>query len=78
MVGYRLIRIWNPAPVCISVSGAKESIPRNSWAPYKGYKYRLCVQLYVFAETPQLPPSPRIWAHIRGRYWSAKIDDISF
>jgi hypothetical protein len=27
----------------------------------------------------QLPPSPlpRIWAHIRGRYWSAKIDDIS-
>jgi hypothetical protein len=21
-------------------------------------------------------PSPRIWAHIRGRYWSAKIDDI--
>ncbi len=28
------------------------------------------------AETPQ-PPSPRNWAHIRGRYWSAKIDDIS-
>jgi hypothetical protein len=23
------------------------------------------------------PPPPRIWAHIRGRYWSAKIDDIS-
>jgi hypothetical protein len=22
------------------------------------------------------PPTP-IWAHIRGRYWSAKIDDIS-
>jgi hypothetical protein len=22
-------------------------------------------------------PSPHIWAHIRGRYWSAKIDDIS-
>ncbi len=22
-------------------------------------------------------PSPRIWAHIRGRYWSVKIDDIS-
>ncbi len=36
-----------------------------------------CVQLYSLAETPQLPPSPRIWAHIRGRYWSAKIDDIS-
>jgi hypothetical protein len=27
--------------------------------------------------TPRLPPSLRIWAHIRGRYWSAKIDDIS-
>ncbi len=26
---------------------------------------------------PPPPPSPRIWAHIRGRYWSAKIDDIS-
>ncbi len=35
------------------------------------------VQLYSLAETPQLPPSPLIWAHIRGRYWSAKIDDIS-
>jgi hypothetical protein len=36
-----------------------------------------CAQLYSLAETPQLPPSPRIWAHKRGRYWSAKIDDIS-
>ncbi len=25
---------------------------------------------------PRTPP-PSIWAHIRGRYWSAKIDDIS-
>ncbi len=23
------------------------------------------------------PPPPRIWAHIRGRYWSAKIDEIT-
>ncbi len=23
------------------------------------------------------PSPPRIWAHIRGRWWSAKIDDIS-
>jgi hypothetical protein len=29
------------------------------------------------AETPQLHPCRRIWAHIRGCYWSAKIDDIS-
>ncbi len=26
---------------------------------------------------PTTPPLPRIWAHIRGRYWSANIDDIS-
>jgi hypothetical protein len=25
-----------------------------------------CAQLFSSAETPQLPPSPRIWAHIRG------------
>jgi hypothetical protein len=23
------------------------------------------------------PPTPRVWAHLRGRYWSAKIDDVS-
>jgi hypothetical protein len=23
------------------------------------------------------PPSPSIWAHLRGRYWAAKIDDTS-
>jgi hypothetical protein len=39
---------------------------RVNWAP--------CPQLYSLAETPQLPSSPRIWDHIRGRYWSAKID----
>jgi hypothetical protein len=38
----------------------------------------LCtVVRYSLAEIPQLPPSPHIWAHVRGRYWSAKIDDIS-
>ncbi len=26
--------------------------------------------------TTPFPPPPCIWAHIRGRYWSAKIDDI--
>jgi hypothetical protein len=31
-----------------------------------------CAQLYSLAETPQFPLSPRIWAHIRGHYWSAK------
>jgi hypothetical protein len=38
---------------------------RFCWAP--------CAQLYSLAETPQ----PPIWAHIRWRYWSAKIDDMS-
>jgi hypothetical protein len=34
----------------------------------------LCtLQLNSLAETPQLPLSPRIWAHTRGRYWPAKI-----
>ncbi len=36
-----------------------------------------CAQLYSLAETPQPPQSPRIWTRIRGRYWSAKTDDIS-
>ncbi len=38
-----------------------------------------CAQLHSLAKTPQPPPPPipRIWAYIRGRYWSAKIDDIS-
>ncbi len=36
----------------------------------------LCTAV-LMAETPQLPPPPRIWPHIRGRDWSAKIDDIS-
>ncbi len=58
------------------LSGLKISLVRYGvrslkfiWAP--------CAQLYSLAETPQLHPFPRIWAHIRGRYWSAKIDDIS-
>jgi hypothetical protein len=36
-----------------------------------------CIQLYSLAETPQLSPTPRIWTHIRGHFWSAKGDDIS-
>jgi hypothetical protein len=31
-------------------------------------------QLYSLAEAPQLAPSPGIWAHIRGRYWSRTQD----
>ncbi len=47
--------------------------PKFIWAP--------CAQLYSLAETettqPPPPSSSRIWAHIRGRYWSAKVDDVS-
>jgi hypothetical protein len=34
--------------------------------------------LHVLSYTQLYPPLPlSFWAHIRGRYWSAKIDDIS-
>jgi hypothetical protein len=36
----------------------------------------LCTAVLIGLD-PATPPFPRIWAHIRGRYWSAKIDDIS-
>ncbi len=39
----------------------------------------LCTAVqYSLLEAPQHPPPPpRICAYIRGRHWSAKIDDIS-
>jgi hypothetical protein len=35
--------------------------------------------LHVYSCTHETlqPPPPRIWAHIRWRYWSTKIEDIS-
>jgi hypothetical protein len=33
--------------------------------------------LQLRPRNPPIPPYPLIWAHIRGSYWSAKIDDIS-
>jgi hypothetical protein len=36
-----------------------------------------CAQLYSVADTPQPPIPPHFGSCIRGRYWSAKIDDIS-
>ncbi len=36
-----------------------------------------CAQPYSLAEAPQSPPPPAFGLDIRGRYWSAKIDDIS-
>ncbi len=39
----------------------------------------LCTAVLIGRDpaTPPSPPPPPIWAHMRGRYWSAKIDDIS-
>jgi hypothetical protein len=65
---------------------AKGAISLCSRSPYCRLNMELVLQslfgLHVrssLAETPQPPPppSPRIWAHRRGRYWSAKIDKIS-
>ncbi len=41
--------------------------------PYQNVLERRCGYFY---RRLCLPP-PRIWAHLGGRYWSAKIDDIS-
>ncbi len=35
------------------------------------------MELDLIGWDPANFPSPRIWAHIRGRDWSAKIDEIS-
>ncbi len=37
----------------------------------------LCTNVLICWDPQPPPPTPRIWAHIRGRCWSAKID-ISF
>jgi hypothetical protein len=46
-----------------------------SWIS-KVYLGSMCTAVLIDRDraTPLLPPC--IWAHIRGRYWSAKIDDI--
>jgi hypothetical protein len=38
----------------------------------KSLKIPACISL---AETPQPPPPFRIWAHVRGRYWSMVSQD---
>ncbi len=74
--------------VLATLSGFEDVWNRTHWAAAVPFSHRLniwrkiskvylgsCAQLYSWAETPH--PPPRIWAHIRRRYWSAKIDDIS-
>ncbi len=60
-----------------SISGLAEISKLNDWI--MGWISQVylgsCVQLYSLAETPQLPPlPPPFWPHIRGRYWSVKIE----
>ncbi len=74
-----------PPPHFLEVGNYDDSVPesrqhiRRVWrpTPYLTYLGSTCT-LYSLAETPQLLPSPCIWARIWGRYWSAKIEDISF
>ncbi len=55
------------------------SLQLSSVQSFFGLHVAWCAQLYSLAETPQPPPPiPRIGAHLRGRYWSVKIDDIIF
>ncbi len=61
-------------------------------APFKSPGHRLNMELDLLSlfglqctailigwdpVTPPPPHPPQIWAHMQGRYWSAKIDDIS-
>ncbi len=47
----------------------------------KGSGHRLNIELDLQSlfgrQGPRNSPLPLTWAHIRGRFWSAKIDDIS-
>ncbi len=39
----------------------------------------LCTAVLIGWDPGTPPPPPAFfWAHIRGHYWSAKVDDISF
>jgi hypothetical protein len=59
--------------------------PRNASSKKKIFwlntpKSFMCTAVLIsWVPAGRNPPSPstRIWAHMRGRYWSAKIDDIS-
>ncbi len=57
------------------VSASENSCAHHmTWSPNK---LRRSTSIFNLNWNPATPPPPRIWALIRGRYWSAKIDDIS-
>jgi hypothetical protein len=78
------LKVWIPMDTIIDImkrhidSCVQRSVLATGYIWISKVYLGSCVQLYSLAETPQLPPSPRIWAPIRGRYWSAKIDAIFF
>jgi hypothetical protein len=51
----------------------------TSIVPYMELDPQRLFGLHVHSCTHWQPPplSPHIWPHIRGRYWSAKVDDNS-
>jgi hypothetical protein len=59
---------------CVDTKGLNMEVDLQSLF---GLHVTLCEQLYSLSETPQLPPPPAFGLLLRGRYWSAKIDDIS-
>jgi hypothetical protein len=72
---------WQPAFASWRASGGLEPLVKYGVRSPKffGLHVTLCAQLYSLAETLQLPspPPPAFGLVLRGRYWSAKIDDIS-
>jgi hypothetical protein len=51
--------------------------PLLIWRQQENTKKREILPIEIFVPFLATHPLPRIWARIRGRCWSAKIDDIS-
>jgi hypothetical protein len=81
----RLSWLTNSALVYESKCGGMEEVAGSqpvitavhhvTWSPNKLWRANSLLKYFTYTETLQ-PPSPRIWEHIRGRYWSVKIDDM--
>ncbi len=77
--------LYNKSPYSKPVRYRTYMMPRYLLLAYVKYGVRspkfflgsICTAVLIGWD-PATPPSPRIWAHIRGRYWSAKVDEIFF
>jgi hypothetical protein len=54
------------------------SLPLNMDLDLKVYLCAMCTAVLIGRDLAPPPPPTLILAHIGGRYWSAKIDDITF